>query len=89
MSTTPCRWCGLLHGPTCPRVKAIEYCDDGVTVRRVEFMTAAAYLAPSGVWTGPQSVVNCLCPVDSVCTNALCLRRTQGIGIAPAHMRAS
>lgn len=30
-----CGWCGLYHGPTCFRVKAIEYHPNG-TVRRVE-----------------------------------------------------
>lgn len=39
MSETPkCQWCGLIHGPRCPTVKAIEYHPDG-TVKRVEFMT--------------------------------------------------
>jgi hypothetical protein len=32
-----CRWCGMIHGPACPSVRAIEYYPDGVTVRRVEF----------------------------------------------------
>jgi hypothetical protein len=31
-----CRWCGCLHGGTCPRVKKIVYGDDG-TVKEVEF----------------------------------------------------
>jgi hypothetical protein len=40
-----CRWCGNIHGVKCPDVKAIEYFSDGVTVKRVEFMTAADYPA--------------------------------------------
>lgn len=36
-----CRWCDLMHGPMCPAVKAIEFADDGVTVKRVEFKTMA------------------------------------------------
>lgn len=41
--TEPCRWCGLIHGPRCSLVKAIEYHDDGVTVRRVEFFAPVDY----------------------------------------------
>ncbi len=37
-----CRWCGVIHGPTCPTVKAIEFFPDG-SVKRVEFKTAADY----------------------------------------------
>ena len=37
-----CRWCGETHlKGVCPKVKAIEFAADGVTVRRVEFMTPA------------------------------------------------
>lgn len=32
-----CQHCGLIHETTCPRIKAIEYADDGVTLRRIEF----------------------------------------------------
>jgi hypothetical protein len=31
-----CGWCGLIHGGTCPRVKAIEYHPNG-QIKRVEF----------------------------------------------------
>lgn len=31
-----CQWCGLMHGATCPRVKALEYHDNGL-LKRVEF----------------------------------------------------
>lgn len=40
-----CRWCGMIHGPRCPSVKAIEYHQDG-SVKRVEFTTPADMLAP-------------------------------------------
>ncbi len=39
---TPCRWCGLIHGPKCPSVKAIEYYPDG-TVKRIEFYSPNDY----------------------------------------------
>ena len=49
-----CRWCELIHGPICPTVKAIEYYDDGVTVKRVEFKTAADYAIPGiAPWPAP------------------------------------
>lgn len=32
-----CPHCGLVHETTCPRIKAIEYQADGVTVKRIEF----------------------------------------------------
>ena len=35
-----CPHCGLIHGPRCPSVKAIEYFPDG-TVKRVEYLTPA------------------------------------------------
>jgi hypothetical protein len=39
-----CRWCGVAHPKTiCPRVKAIEYQDDGVTVKRVEYFAPVDY----------------------------------------------
>ncbi len=31
-----CGWCGMIHGPRCPSVKAMEFHPDG-TVKRVEF----------------------------------------------------
>lgn len=43
MTITNCRFCGQSHGLRCPSVKAIEYFEDGVTVKRVEFVTAADY----------------------------------------------
>jgi hypothetical protein len=38
-----CRWCGSFHGTTCPNVKAFEFFDDGVTVKRVEFYSPKDY----------------------------------------------
>lgn len=32
-----CPHCGMIHQMTCPRIKAIEYNADGVTVKRIEF----------------------------------------------------
>lgn len=32
-----CQYCGMIHQSFCPRIKAIEYNADGVTVRRIEF----------------------------------------------------
>ena len=49
-----CRWCGHLHETVhadgtrvempCPTVKALEFFEDGVTVKRVEFRTAQDYV---------------------------------------------
>lgn len=36
-----CRWCGMVHGPLCPYVKALEFGDFGTTVSRVEFFSPA------------------------------------------------
>jgi hypothetical protein len=41
-----CRWCGMMHGPMCYLVKAIEFFEDGVTVKRVEFKSSADYPSP-------------------------------------------
>lgn len=38
-----CRYCGTIHGPTCPTIKAIEYYENGI-VKRVEFKTNADYM---------------------------------------------
>lgn len=45
-----CRWCGMMHGPMCNAVKAIEFHADGVTVKRVEFKGAADY--PANISSG-------------------------------------
>lgn len=34
---TRCCWCGAPHGPLCPHVKAIEFDETGLVVKRVEF----------------------------------------------------
>lgn len=39
---TNCPHCGMIHQTTCPRIKAIEYNADGITVKRVEFHTPLA-----------------------------------------------
>ncbi len=42
----PCIYCGDMHGPRCPWVKAIDY-DDCGRVRRVEFFDSTGlYLVP-------------------------------------------
>lgn len=33
-----CGWCGMIHGPRCFSVHAIEFYPDGITVKRVEFV---------------------------------------------------
>ena len=35
----PCRWCGDVHGPRCPWVKALEFEPMTGSVTRVEFLT--------------------------------------------------
>lgn len=37
MNTNTCPHCGMIHQTTCPRIKAIEYQQDGITVKRIEF----------------------------------------------------
>lgn len=37
-----CPHCGMIHDTTCPRIKAMEYHQDG-TIRRVEFHSPASY----------------------------------------------
>lgn len=37
-----CPHCDFVHEITCPRIKAIEYQPDGVTVKRIEFHEPAA-----------------------------------------------
>lgn len=50
-----CPHCGMQHTTTCPRIKAIEYHTDGVTVKRIEFHdNAQTYNLPSAYW--PRSV---------------------------------
>ena len=44
-----CRWCGEMHSKgICPKVKAIEFEGDGVTVKRVEFMTPRDCMPANG-----------------------------------------
>ena len=37
-----CTWCGMHHGGMCPKVKAIEYHENGF-VKRVEFYAPVDY----------------------------------------------
>jgi hypothetical protein len=32
-----CPYCGMIHQAICPRIKAIEYYPDGISVKRIEF----------------------------------------------------
>jgi len=41
-----CRWCGHFHGDLCPQVKALEYAEDGETVKRVEFFAPVDHIHP-------------------------------------------
>lgn len=41
-----CRFCGHIHSDLCPQVKALEYHEDGVTVRRVEFFSPKDHVDP-------------------------------------------
>jgi hypothetical protein len=37
-----CHWCGeLTHQGKCPLIKAVEFHEDGVTTKRIEFWTRA------------------------------------------------
>jgi hypothetical protein len=49
LTLSRCRFCGGYHSGTCPRVKAIEYHQDG-SVKRVEFYddTATFGNVPAG-----------------------------------------
>ena len=58
-----CRWCNMMHGPTCFLVKAIEFFEDGVTVKRVEFKTAADY--PQQIVSIPTTFVHPTAKVDA------------------------
>jgi len=49
MSPNPnaaCPYCGLIHATTCSRIRRIEYAEDGVTVRALEFHPPAPTLFP-------------------------------------------
>ena len=37
VSVGNCPHCGMLHSTTCPRIKSIEYFQDGITVKKIEF----------------------------------------------------
>lgn len=41
-SGTACQWCGYFHSAICPRVRSIEYYNDG-SLKRVEFDPGQLY----------------------------------------------
>lgn len=50
-----CAHCGMMHQGQCPRIKAIEYYENG-TVKRVEYLTPADSMPPLGgypAWPAP------------------------------------
>lgn len=58
MSSMPlqCGYCGMIHGPRCPSVQAIEYYPDG-TVKRVEFVRSEPIIGldPETLRKGPMA----------------------------------
>ena len=59
MTINNCRFCGQDHGAfRCPSIKAIEYFEDGITVKRVEFMTPSDYAIPATMPIYPQPPMN-------------------------------
>jgi hypothetical protein len=42
MNEKKCEFCGTIHGPRCPSVKAIEYYPDG-KIKRIEYITPADF----------------------------------------------
>ena len=64
-----CRWCGMEHGPMCLAVKSIEFFDDGVTVKKVEFKTAKDYTTPNLSHPWPMPNQSPLVPQWSIAGN--------------------
>jgi hypothetical protein len=54
-----CQHCGFVHNHTCPRVKAIEYYENGL-IKRIEFNELATMLE-----THPNLVVIQPCPTKA------------------------
>ncbi len=51
-----CRWCDQTHAGKCPLISSVEFYEDGVTVRRIEFMRPCDYQPPQyvpSVWPLP------------------------------------
>lgn len=67
MSNDKCQHCGLIHGPLCPSVAAIEYFHDG-TIKRVEYVTPADCVTPLSAITVPGSE-SCQIPFFNTFTN--------------------
>ena len=44
-SSPKCLHCGLIHETTCPKIKAIEYHENGI-IKRVEFFSATENYIP-------------------------------------------
>lgn len=59
-----CPHCGMIHQTTCPRIKAIEYNQDGITVKRIEFhapvpLVAQPQHANLRILDGPSNSYGC------------------------------
>lgn len=48
----PCHYCGLVHSTICPRIKTIEYNDNGTT-KKVEFWNNYYMPKPKPVINSP------------------------------------
>lgn len=44
-----CMYCGLHHETVCPRVSAITYWPDGITIKRIDFHTPATLMSSESV----------------------------------------
>lgn len=65
--TANCEHCGMIHQQTCPRIKAIEYHDNG-NVKRIEFHDQQPIdRAPISPFTAPNisATGTLICPPDS------------------------
>jgi len=45
-----CPYCGAIHTGTCPRIKSIEYHENGITIKKIEFHDWSR--APLVPWKG-------------------------------------
>lgn len=52
----PCQFCGTHHYSMCPKIKAIDYFEDG-TIKRLEFYDMPSATIVAGPWkgSGPKS----------------------------------
>ncbi len=51
-----CPHCGAIHATTCPRIRRIEYADDGVTVRSIEFHAPPPSIFPDMPHPAPREL---------------------------------